>query len=379
LKVGSITLSDGNIDKMYPEQDYELKCTINQLIDEDYVLCPGISDYKDLQSSIRFHPKHVRQWTEQDRTDSEQCHLWHKQSRSNYKYTGMCSPCVSLLLRLNILKKNVDKKSTPDKRLSQRPSSNRPLKFMSPNSQKKRKNRQSQERRNLKQLLKKMKGTDIELNEDQSEEMQKIGNIIQDNHSSDLNDVFDEVSEFSETKKKMLQQVWNLDINERKDFTSDQIRNGFGCRGNRYSMISYRIALAIYIRSPAAYKSLCSFNMLKLPSRRSLQKFVGHHLEVPGECDKYLLGQKKKYTAMCEQLEAEGKPVPDGFGALIFDEVKVIAKVLWNSKNNALIGYAMTPEEMSSLHDIYLHLDEGKQNKTKLCSAVSVERCVFFI
>lgn len=53
------------------------------------------------------------------------------------------------------------------------------------------------------------------------------------------------------------------------------------------------------------------------------------------------------------------------FGALIFDEVKVIAKVLWNCKNNALVGFAMTPEEMSSLHDIYLNLDEdGRPKKT---------------
>jgi hypothetical protein len=85
---------------------------------------------------------------------------------------------------------------------------------------------------------------------------------------------------------------------------------------------------------------------------------------------------------MCDQLKDEGKPVPDGFGALIFDEVKVIAKVMWNSKNNALIGYAMTPEEMSSLHDIYLHLDEdGRKLKTNyilqflwrdVCSAFDV-------
>lgn len=68
---------------------------------------------------------------------------------------------------------------------------------------------------------------------------------------------------------------------------------------------------------------------------------------------------------MCDQLKSEGKPVPDGFGALIFDEVKVIAKVLYNCKDNSLVGYSMTHEEMSSLQDIYLHLDEdGRPKKT---------------
>jgi hypothetical protein len=155
--------------------------------------------------------------------------------------------------------------SLPEKRMYQNPGSKRPLKFMSPNSQKKRKGRQGQERRDLKKLLKKMKGTDVELNEQQSVEMHKVGSIIQEHHSDELEKVFDEVSEFSDKKKTVLQQMWNLDINERKDFTADQIKNGFGCRGNRYSMITYRMALAIYIRSPAAYKSLASFNILELP------------------------------------------------------------------------------------------------------------------
>ena len=310
FKIGSKVLSDGSIDERTPATDFALKCTIQQLIDEEYVLCPGIHKYEEYHDAIRYDPKFVRKWTCKDRVDSEECQLWHK--NKSYKYQDVCVKCVSLIQRLNTLKKNAEAKSTPEKMSSQRPSSHRPLKFMSPNSQNKRKSRQSQERRHLKKLLRKMKATDIELNPDHSEELHKICCIIEDKHNDKLQDIFEEVSEYSENKKKMLQQMWNLDIKERKDFSSDQIRNGFGYRGNRYSMITYRIALAIFIRSPAAYKSLCSFNLLKLPSRRSLQKFIGHHLDAPGECENYLADQQKRYTAMCDQLKEEGKPVPDG-------------------------------------------------------------------
>ena len=35
------------------------------------------------------------------------------------------------------------------------------------------------------------------------------------------------------------------------------------------------IALAVYIRSPAAYKALQSFDILKLPSKSTLQAYTG--------------------------------------------------------------------------------------------------------
>lgn len=40
-------------------------------------------------------------------------------------------------------------------------------------------------------------------------------------------------------------------------------------------------------------------------------------------------------------------------GILIFDEVKVIAKVLWNSKSQEMYGLAMTAKDMCSLQDVF--------------------------
>lgn len=38
------------------------------------------------------------------------------------------------------------------------------------------------------------------------------------------------------------------------------------------------IALAVYTRSPAAYKALQSFGILKLPSKATLQAYTGMYL-----------------------------------------------------------------------------------------------------
>ena len=189
-------------------------------------------------------------------------------------------------------------------------------------------------------------------------------------------------SEYSASKKETLQQIWNIDMAERKLFYESQQKNTTGYRDNRWNMITYRVALAIYIRSPAAYRALKSFQILNLPTQKSLQKFISDKIDIPGECHTYLEQQGKLYQTMCEEHKQKGKPVPDGYGALIFDEVKVISKILWNSKNNKMIGYSMGPDELASLHDIYLHLDnEWKTRKTNyilqflwrdICSAFDV-------
>jgi hypothetical protein len=87
-------------------------------------------------------------------------------------------------------------------------------------------------------------------------------------------------------------------------------------------------------------------------------------LHAAGQCDSFLADQKHRYEKKKENLKKEGKTAPDGFGVLIFDEVKVMAGVLWNSRNNAIIGYAMTPEELHSLHDIYFSFEKEGDRKS---------------
>ena len=51
----------------------------------------------------------------------------------------------------------------------------------------------------------------------------------------------------------------------------------------------------------------------------------------------------------------EGKSVPQSDGVLIFDEVKVITGLIWNSRN--IIGLVMSEKDQASLHDVFQTID----------------------
>ena len=49
-----------------------------------------------------------------------------------------------------------------------------------------------------------------------------------------------------------------------------------------------------------------------------------------------------------------GNPLPPlSEGTLIADEVKVAAKLHWNSRYDNIVGISMTPDEMATLKDLY--------------------------
>ena len=100
-----------------------------------------------------------------------------------------------------------------------------------------------------------------------------------------------------------------------------------GNRTNRWNLITYRLALAVHVRSPAAYEALKSFGVLQLPCKRSLQYFLGANASTPGVNEKAMSEQRNLYDAFCAQQKREGKKVPLYEGILIFDEVKVQSKV----------------------------------------------------
>lgn len=55
----------------------------------------------------------------------------------------------------------------------------------------------------------------------------------------------------------------------------------------QYSRLLVRFcspALAVYVRSPAAYEALKSFKLLQLPSKTTLQAYTGAFLDDPGIC-----------------------------------------------------------------------------------------------
>ena len=110
----------------------------------------------------------------------------------------------------------------------------------------------------------------------------------------------------------------------------------------------------MYSRSPAAYEALKSFGILQLPSRSTLQAYTGAFLHEPGANFSCIADQVARYLLFCNDLEKnEQKKIPMKDGVLIFDEVKVINQLMWNSRSQKLIGICMSHLDQSSLADIY--------------------------
>ena len=126
-----------------------------------------------------------------------------------------------------------------------------------------------------------------------------------------------------------------------------------------YNMYMYA-ALAVYARSPSAYKSYRSSRLLQLPSTSILQQYKSMYMEKAGEIETRLKEECEIYQQRLKEAKEKGRLVPLGVGSLIlnFDEVKVTAKLQWNSRDNSLIGCAMTSDEMASMTDVYLSIDK---------------------
>lgn len=112
------------------------------------------------------------------------------------------------------------------------------------------------------------------------------------------------------------------------------------------------LALAVFVRSPSAYEALKSFNVLQLPSRSTLQAYTGAFLH---EADASLQSIAQQVEKFKHLQKSQDKPhVTSKFdGVLIFDEVKVISSLMWNSKDHRIVGLAMTEKEQASLHDVF--------------------------
>ena len=82
--------------------------------------------------------------------------------------------------------------------------------------------------------------------------------------------------------------------------------------------------------------------------------YTGAFLHEPGANFSCIADQVARYLLFCNDLEKnEQKKIPIKDGVLIFDEVKVINQLMWNSRSQKLIGICMSHLDQSSLADIY--------------------------
>uniref|UniRef100_A0A1X7UZ06 Uncharacterized protein n=1 Tax=Amphimedon queenslandica TaxID=400682 RepID=A0A1X7UZ06_AMPQE len=123
-----------------------------------------------------------------------------------------------------------------------------------------------------------------------------------------------------------LKEICNNDCTDWKQFQADQEKNSSGLWANKWSPVTICIALAIYSRSPAAYHSLKSLNILNLPCDRTLKGYMYKHSSSPGISEDSLLDSAQKHESFKKEEAQKECPIPVGEGVLIWDEVKFSPK-----------------------------------------------------
>ena len=323
--------------------------------------CPGLENYEEEFAAVKFDTKQLRRYGfPLKRIDSMTCKVWHSLPSSatmdeRTSSSVLCSSCKALRRHLRQLKGRAEARTEEDRAERQKVSSHVPIKFLSPHSQTARRSHARHDREVSTRRLEKHRFMEMLLSQKQSHELASACRTIADSQP----DVVTEVIATAPSDHAAIRSAWEADLAKaRAEFASDQEKNETGRNSNCWSIITYRVALAVYTRSPAAYEALKSFGILQLPSSRSLKQFTGGHLNKPGQCEDILVDHYEKYKLFQEHQVTAGKKRPLGEGVLIFDEVKVIAKVLWNSRSNEVYGLAMTSKDMVSLQDVFFSSTE---------------------
>ena len=68
----------------------------------------------------------------------------------------------------------------------------------------------------------------------------------------------------------------------------------------------------------------------------------------------------ESYRLFCKSQE---KLVPKADGVVVFDEVKVISSLIWNSRDHRIVGLTMTEKDQASLHDVFRYFSDGHRTQ----------------
>ncbi len=124
---------------------------------------------------------------------------------------------------LQVIKNRACAASPGHKKKWTEPSSNRPIKFVSPDSKAARILKSSKARKRLRRVLSNFADADVNLDNDQNNEMTQLVNQIENKGRNNLERIFEEAEETNKGNKDIVQQVWERDIEERKSFYEDQL------------------------------------------------------------------------------------------------------------------------------------------------------------
>lgn len=95
---------------------------------------------------------------------------------------------------------------------------------------------------------------------------------------------------------------------------------------NKWSAVTIRIAMAIFSRSPAAYRAVKALGVLQLPCDRTLKHYMQRHSTFPGINEDLLFQAAQRYEEFKSDRVHAGFACPIQEGVLIWDEVKVCCR-----------------------------------------------------
>ena len=81
------------------------------------------------------------------------------------------------------------------------------------------------------------------------------------------------------------------------------------------------LALAVYVCSPAAYKALRSFGILKMPCKSTMQAYTGAFMHKLGASSVCIVDQVACYVTFMEECHKSGKQEPKADEVLICDRI----------------------------------------------------------
>ena len=211
-----------------------------KFITDKHVLCPGVLGVDDLQNVLGYIPKPVNLFNGPITTvHSKTCKMWHipsaqnvksKAEESDVRHQRVCGEC---LIASRYVHEQIQKKREMDsskRHERQQPSSNYPMKFLSPKSKTARYANSRLQRHRLEKHVKKLyKRTKIELPQEQSTELCQLIETIEssDAGKKELANIFNEGNQYTSDKGmkagECLKEVWRKD---RESFFKDQRRNG---------------------------------------------------------------------------------------------------------------------------------------------------------
>ena len=274
----------------------------------NYVICKGLD--KNCLSQLTHTPEHVRVWTGQDRLDSDSCQLWIEKEnvvnlQTKTSHIGLCGDCITQSYVVTRALKRKANLSTPDKHARKTPGSHCNFRYLSPKSTKNRHAQNRTDKAYARKLLKKINGSDVDIDDDQNEQISEVCNVLEQLCQTSVNELFAEANEEKEGTGDILREIWEVDMENRRGSWKDQKSNVTGARGNKWNTITFRMALAVYVRSPAAYKALKGFKILQLPCVSTLKSFTRANQHDLGD-EGNLKVRAEQYAALHLQKEKEG-------------------------------------------------------------------------